>query len=113
MFVRILIAGTLTISMSRCGDAGLDVKPMAKITVYVHWGSTPIPKMKVELIQTGEDKFTDGSGLASFEVPAGDYVVRVFGLNRGGPTFPYVDYPVSVKSSDEQTLDVVDCIPCA
>jgi hypothetical protein len=85
---------------------------VAHITVYVHWGDTPIAQKKVELLQTGEVKFTNENGLAEFEVKPGSYTVRAYDINRGGPCCAYVDFSVTVNVSDTKSVDVVDCLPC-
>lgn len=85
---------------------------VAHITVYVHWGDTSIPHKKVELLQTGEVKFTNEKGLVEFEVKPGSYTVRAYDINRGGPCCPYVDFSVTVNVNETKTVDVVDCLPC-
>ncbi|MGH2568108.1 MAG: hypothetical protein ACRDGA_07185 [Bacteroidota bacterium] len=84
----------------------------AHISVYVHWGDMPIPKKKVEILQTGEVKETDEKGLAEFKVLPGNYTVRAYGINRGGPCCAYVDLIVTVNANETKTVDVVDCLPC-
>ena len=99
-------------SSIECTDMGSALNANGKISVYVHWGTTPISQMKIELVQTGEVKYTDERGIAEFILPPGSYVVRVYNLNRGGPVLMYVDFPIDAKSNEVQTLDVVDCLPC-
>ena len=109
----IFLAGLLSLISVQCTDLGSAFNTSAKISVYVHWGTTPISQMKVELVQTGEVKYTDQNGIADFVVSPGNYVIRVYNLNRGGPVFMYVDFPVEAKSTEVQTLDIVDCLACA
>ena len=109
---HVLIVGTVILTTMQCRDIGTGADSRAKITVYVHWGDTPISQKKVELIQTGEVKQTDQKGLAEFAVPPGSYVIRVYGINRGGPVSLYVDFNLDLKPSENRTLDVVDCLPC-
>jgi hypothetical protein len=111
--LRVLLVCALLVATIRCRDVGSGIDPEATITVYVHWGVTPIPKTKIELIQTGEVKLTDVSGLAEFKVPPGSYVVRVYGINRGGPVFLYVDFAVDLQPSERRMIDVIDCLACA
>lgn len=86
--------------------------PNAQIVVYIHWGGMGIAKKKVELRETGETQETNERGLAKFIVTAGRYTVRVYNINRGGPSYLYYDFTVEVKSNETKTLDVVDCLPC-
>ena len=88
--------------------------PSAKgqISVYVHWGEMGLSQKKVEIVQTGEVKETNEKGLAEFDVAAGSYTIRVYNINRGGPSFQYVDFTVEVKSSETKIIDVVDCLAC-
>ena len=95
-----------------CTDIS-DPATQAKVTVYVHWGDMPIAGKKVEVVQTGESKSTDEKGRAEFSLSAGSYTVRVYNINRGGPSFLYVDFEIEVKSSETRTVDVVDCLACA
>ena len=96
----------------QCKDAGIAENTQARIAVYVHWGETPIPGIKSELVQTGESRMTDNRGLAEFVVQPGSYVIRVYGINRGGPVRLYVDFNVEVNRAESRTVDVIDCIPC-
>ena len=106
-FVSVIIFFSL-----RCTDLS-DPATEAKVTVYVHWGDMPIAGKKVEIVQTGESKSTDEKGRAEFSLLEGSYTVRVYNINRGGPSFLYVDFEIEVKSSETKTVDVVDCIACA
>jgi hypothetical protein len=72
----------------------------------------PLSQKKVEVVQTGEVKETNEKGLAEFGLAAGSYTIRVFNINRGGPSYQYVDFNVEVKSSETKIVDVVDCISC-
>jgi hypothetical protein len=110
---QLLIAAFVIMTALQCRDLGVDEITQAKITVYVHWGETPIPGIKVELVQTGESMLTDGRGLAVFVVQPGSYVIRVYGINRGGPVSLFVDFNVEVKAGESGSVDVVDCIACA
>ncbi len=108
-----IYAGLLLILVSlHCTDIS---SPSAKgqISVYVHWGDMPLSKKKVEVVQTGEVKETNEKGLAEFELAAGSYTIRVYNINRGGPSFEYVDFNVEIKSAETKVVDVVDCLPCA
>lgn len=90
----------------------LDPISDAKVVVYVHWGEMGIAKKKVELRETGETKETNEMGLAEFVVAPGRYTVRVYNINRGGPSYLYYDFTVEVNANENKVLDVVDCLPC-
>jgi hypothetical protein len=110
---QLLLAVCVMITALQCRDLGVAEIPQVSISVFVHWGDAPIPGKKVELVQTGESKLTDEKGLAVFAVQPGSYVIRVYGINRGGPVFLYVDFSVEVKAAEFHSVDVVDCIACA
>ena len=107
-----IVAISLTILASlHCTDIA-DSAARARVNVYVHWGDMPLSQKKVEVVQTGEVKETNEKGLAEFELAAGSYTIRVFNINRGGPSFQYVDFNVEIKSAETKVVDVVDCLPC-
>ncbi len=66
----------------------------------------------VAVLQTGDTLRTDSSGVAVFSVAPGKYVVRAFGINRGGPVLQYIDFDVDVQRGETYVLDIVDCLPC-
>lgn len=83
-----------------------------QIVAYVHWQDQPESGKQVVLMQTSDTTFTDADGLAKFSVPPGHYVLRVFGINRGGPVFRFIDFDVTTKAGDTTKVDIVDCLPC-
>ena len=50
--------------------------------------------------------------LVMFVVPVGDYTLRVYEINRGGPPLLFVDEKITVTPDAEIRLEVVDCLPC-
>ncbi len=86
------------------------------IVVYVHGGlngSDPVSGVKVELVQTGEVKNTNESGVAEFKVSSGSYIIRVYGIQGGGPALGTVQILVQVKESfDYPVIEVFDCLEC-
>ncbi|MBI1805524.1 MAG: hypothetical protein HYR76_00570 [Ignavibacteria bacterium] len=86
--------------------------PMSRIVSYVHWQNEGIAGKKIELVQTGETKLTDSTGLAEFSVLAGHYVIRAFEINRGGPSARSIDFSVDTHSGETATVDIIDCLPC-
>lgn len=83
----------------------------AHIVVYVHWGETPLQR-KIEMLETREVQETNERGMAEFKVPPGNYTVRSYNINRGGPCCGHVDENVTVKANETKKLDVIDCLPC-
>jgi hypothetical protein len=83
-----------------------------RIAVYVHWGGQGVPDKRVELLGLHLEGKTDAGGMAEFIAPVGDYTVRVYDINRGGPSLWYFDTKVTVMPDQEVTVDVVDCLPC-
>ena len=96
----------------QCSDIYDAGKAEGLLTVYVHFNDSPIAGKKVELIQTGETKRTNDEGKAEFRLLPGDYTIRVYDINRGGPCCAYVDFDVDLKPSESQLIKVYDCVPC-
>jgi hypothetical protein len=82
------------------------------IVVNVHWQDQGVGGVPVVLLQTRDSVLTGASGLAMFSVPGGHYVIRVYGINRGGPVFLTTDFDVDAKPGEAATVDIVDCLPC-
>jgi hypothetical protein len=97
-----------------CSDQGGEspAQPSTLIVAKVHWGDQGVPGVKVDLLQTAATLHTDSTGVAVFSVVPGKYVVRAFGINRGGPVQQYIDFDVDVKSGETYVVDIVDCLPC-
>ena len=82
------------------------------ITAYVHWEGQGLANRQVLLVGTADTLRTDSSGRASFTVPAGRYVIRAFGINRGGPGYRTLDFNIECMPTDTAVVDIVDCLPC-
>ena len=82
------------------------------IVVNIHWQDRGVAGIPVVLVQTRDSVVTGTNGLAIFSVPAGHYVVRAYGINRGGPVSISNDYDVEVKRGVTAIVDIVDCLPC-
>jgi hypothetical protein len=82
------------------------------LVVYVYWDDQGLSGKRVELIELHKARTTDKSGLAKFVVPPGEYTVRVYDINRGGPALQFIDTPVSITSGEEARLEIFDCLPC-
>jgi len=99
--------------LSSCKDAPIQPNPpRSRIVAYVHWGDQALAGKQIELVQTGEKKVTDAMGQAEFAVPAGNYIVRAFDINRGGPGPRSFDFNADVVSGQTVKVDIVDCLPC-
>ena len=105
LLIGLLLAACEEISYTPQQSASL-------IVAHVHWETQNLAGIPIELVQTGDTVRTDASGLAIFSVPPGHYVVRAFGINRGGPVLRYVDFDVDVRKDDTAIVDIVDCLPC-
>ncbi|HTY57593.1 MAG TPA: hypothetical protein VMF59_02205 [Bacteroidota bacterium] len=88
------------------------ITPTGLISVNVHWGDQGVPGIPVVLLQTGDSLQTGSNGMAIFPVRSGHYVVRVYGINRGGPVLISSDYSVDAKEGEVAMVDIVDCLPC-
>ncbi len=67
----------------------------------------------MEILETGAKDTTDTTGIARFDLRPGNYTVRVYGLNGPGPIVSQKkDFPVSMKSGENQRLEVFDCLLC-
>ena len=82
------------------------------VVVFVHWQGQGLPDKRVEVIELGIVSTTNEEGLAEFVVPIGDYTLRAYDINRGGPALRYIDQKITVIPNDEILVDVVDCLPC-
>jgi hypothetical protein len=96
----------------------IDIRPTgplhgsSQIVVSVHWQSQGVPGIPVVLVQTRDSVVTGTNGLAIFSAPAGHYIVRAYGINRGGPVFISTDYDVEAHEGETAIVDIVDCLPC-
>ncbi|HEY3215681.1 MAG TPA: hypothetical protein VGK93_04250 [Candidatus Eisenbacteria bacterium] len=75
-------------------------------------GGGPAPGKKIEVIETSQTRLTDQDGLAVFMVPAGDHVVRAYGINTPGPPPPFVQQDVVVQTNRTSRVEFNDCTLC-
>jgi hypothetical protein len=87
-------------------------QPMTLILVNVHWQNEGVADIPILLVQTGDTLRTAANGHALFPVSPGAYIIRAFGINRGGPILQYIDFDVDAKSGETAVVDIVDCLPC-
>ena len=83
-----------------------------RVVVYVYWDKQGIPDKSVELLGLHQVRKTNEEGLAEFVAPVGDYVLRAYDINRGGPALRYVDTEITVTAGEEVRVEIVDCLPC-
>lgn len=103
-----------TLILTGCHDIPSFDPPSASslIVVNVHWQGQGVAGIPVVLVQSRDSVLTGTNGLAVFSVPGGRYVIRVYGINRGGPVFLTSDFDVEAKPGDVAIVDIVDCLPC-
>jgi hypothetical protein len=87
-------------------------QPLTLIMANVHWQNQGVADIPIVLVETGDTVRTGSNGLATFSVSPGKYVVRAFGINRGGPILQYVDFDVEAKPGRITIVDIIDCLPC-
>jgi hypothetical protein len=114
--IRQLTIFLFALTIVGCSDKGVEpTTPIlfpTLIIAKVHWQDQGIPDIPVVLVETGDTVRTDSSGLAVFPVSPGKYVIRAFGINRGGPIFQHIDFDVEVRKGETAIVDIVNCLPC-
>jgi hypothetical protein len=111
---RILSPLIFALALFGCTDDG-EEPPLfypTLIVAKVHWQDQGVPDIPVVLVQTGDSLRTDSTGFAVFSVSPGKYVIRAYGINRGGPIRLYIDFDVDAKKGETCLVDIVDCLPC-
>lgn len=73
---------------------------------------SPVPGIRVELLQTGQSSFTDANGQVLFILPPGDYDARVHDLNGPGPARRTEDVHSTVTPRSTVVVQVFDCGLC-
>lgn len=109
--IRMLSTLLFAFALLGCTDNGEEPTPTL-IVVKVHWQDQGVPDIPVVLVQTGDSLRTDSAGLAVFSVSPGKYVIRAYGINRGGPMLQHIDFDVEAKKGETSLVDIVDCLPC-
>jgi len=82
------------------------------VVVFVHWQGEGLPGKRVAVVELGIERTTNAEGIVKFHLPIGDYTMRAYDINRGGPAMLFVDEKVTVTLDAEIHVDVVDCLPC-
>lgn len=107
----------VSVLLASCEDVSFVVQTgtfasSGTVVVWVQWDGQGVPDKRVELVELQQVTTTNDEGLAEFVVPIGDYTLRAYEINRGGPSLHYIDQKITITSNDEIRVDVVDCLPC-
>ncbi len=108
---RIAFISLFTFILIGCSDKGVEPSPTL-IIAKVHWGDQGIPNIPIVLVQTGDSLKTDSTGVAVFSVTPGQYTIRAYGINRGGPVLRWIDFDVEARKGETSLVDIIDCLPC-
>jgi hypothetical protein len=105
-----ILAVLLTAS---CQDATAPVGQLesGKLIVRVVWDGQGVPDKRVEVLELDLTGTTDAAGYATFELPQGDYTLRAYDINRGGPA-QHIDTTVTIEARHAVRIEIQDCVPC-
>ena len=96
-----------------CQDATAPVRlESARLVVRVVWDGQGVPDKRVEVLELHLTGNTDETGYAKFDLRAGEYTLRTYDINRGGPAMLSIDTKVTVMAGTEVRIEVLDCLPC-
>ena len=112
--IRIFSTLLFALALFGCSDNG-EEPPLLYPTLIiakVHWQDQGVPDIPVVLVQTGDSVRTDSAGLVVFFVSPEKYIIRAYGINRGGPVLQHIDFDVEAKKGETSVVDIVDCLPC-
>jgi len=82
----------------------------SRLEVFVHWGGQGVADRKLEIVELGLVRWTNGDGIARFSLPAGTYTLRAY-VNTGGLPAP-TDLSVTMHPGERKRVQVGDCLPC-
>jgi hypothetical protein len=113
IIIATVILAVLSVSCSRDDSAGVapDGGNPGTVVVYVFYDGQGLPDMRVELLELGVELKTNAEGLAEFQAPAGQYTVRAYDINSGGPPL-YVDRAIVVEPDRTTRVEIFNCLPC-
>ncbi len=83
-----------------------------KLVVFVFWDGQGVPDKRVEVLELRLTGKTDEAGFATFDLPPGEYTLRAYDINRGGPASLYIDTIVTIEVGKEARVEILDCLPC-
>jgi len=97
-----------------CQDATAPVRPLefGKLVVRVVWDGQGVPDKRVEVLELHLTGKTDEAGYAKFDLRAGEYTLRAYDINRGGPAMLYIDTKVTIMAGKDVRIEVLDCLDC-
>jgi hypothetical protein len=108
------ILGILAIGFAVACEGTTDppVTTQGRLSVLVEYDDQGLPGRQIEVLETGVSRDTDAQGFARFTLPPGEYTVRAYGINVGGPSVQYVDTPVTIQAGKKTDIKIFDCLPC-
>jgi len=81
------------------------------LVVHVYWDNQGVPNKRVEVLELHLTAKTDDAGYARFDLPSGEYTVRAYDINRGGPSRD-IDTRVTITAGKGSRIEIFDCLPC-
>src|SRR5262245_2598473 len=111
-----------TLLTASCKDATAPLRPpessepiaveTGRLIVRVVWDGQGVPGKRIEVLELHLTGTTDATGYATFDLRPGDYTLRAYDINRGGPAMLSIDTKVTVAAGTEVRIEVRDCRPC-
>jgi len=97
-----------------CHDATAPVAPVesGKLVVRVTWGDLGVPDKHLEVLELQLMGTTDAAGFAEFDLRPGEYTLRAYDINRGGPAMLYIDTKFTIVAGEAVRIEVIDCLDC-
>jgi hypothetical protein len=108
-FIPFLLA---TSAAMRCGTGVEPPPPSGGIVVHIYWDDRGVSGKKVELVELHRTGTTNDKGLVRFVAAPGEYTLRAYEINRGGPMLGFIETPVTITAGRDERVDIVDCLPC-
>jgi hypothetical protein len=115
MRFRFVVPAACLLFAVACSDNSTTlVQPAAtgSLVVQIYYDDQGIPDKRVELVEPKLERTTNASGVVTFVVPAGDYTLRAYEINRGGPVMQHIDMDVTITAGGKAQVRVFDCLPC-
>ncbi len=121
---RFLCIAAGLLIMAACSSSDSPVRPgdtsnssdewMGKglLVVQVYFDGQGIPDKRIEIVELGVERTTNEAGYAKFYVPAGEYTVRAYNINRGGPPLLHIDVQTIIAPGKEERVRIFDCLVC-
>lgn len=108
--IALALAGIALMSCEASRTTGPIPLKNSRLVVYVRWGDTGVADRRLEILELGLERFTDGAGIAEFLLPPGTYTLRAH-VNGPGPPIPQ-DVTVTTTRWKTTRIVIVDCLPC-